>query len=258
MKKEEERPVAGNNGESKTKPSRSNAGPTPFHRRSSYLPHDDKQRSKWLIYDNDGSFNGWFDWLPIWMRVGYWSPLVILSLVVVYTAIFWFKPQPLEFQSTAIYKLDNEEEDQYLGMPRATAIDLAIFTWGIVVIVHAKISLGSIGAFPMSFTGWSWMLLTSRAGLDFMAWAAATRNNIQLASTLATIGSSIRLATITNACVVCTIWNFILLPIICFKSIPAGEKRRNFLKFNFGFFMTNIHICNFPLAFVNILNGSRS
>ncbi|KAL7543158.1 hypothetical protein ACHAXR_013257, partial [Thalassiosira sp. AJA248-18] len=198
---EKERLVTANNGESKTKPNQSNAGHAPFHCPSSHLPRDTKQRSKWLIHDNNGSFNGWFDWLPMWMRVGYWNPTVILSLMFVYTAIVWFKPHPLEFQSTVLDKLDDEEEGQYLGMPRTTAIDLAIFTWGIAVIVQAKISLGSISAFPMSFTGWSWMLLTSRAGLDFGAWAAATDDNIQLASKLATIGSSIRLVTISNACV---------------------------------------------------------
>mmetsp|Transcript_33933 Transcript_33933/g.57617 ORF Transcript_33933/g.57617 Transcript_33933/m.57617 type:complete len:341 (+) Transcript_33933:152-1174(+) len=259
MKREEkEALIAGDNEKSKTKPSRSNAGPTPFHRAASYLALDMKQPSRWLIYDNEGSFNGWFDWLPLWMRVGYWSPFVILSIACFYSAIYWFKPQPLEFASTAIDKLEEEEANYFMGMPRTTAIDLALFLWGLVVVVHAKISLGSIGAFPISFTGWSWILITFRAGFDFMAWAAvATYNNHSWASTLAMIGSSLRCVTITNACVVCTIWNFILLPMITFKSIPAGEKRRKFLKFNFGFFMTNIHILNLPLAFVNILNGNR-
>lgn len=250
--------VAGNGKPSEViKPSGSNAGPTPFHRRSSYLPQDTKKRFKWLIYDNNGSFNGWFDWLPLWMRVGYWSPFVVLSLVFVYTAIFLFKPAVLEFPPTVLEKLDVGEPRYFMGMPKETAIDLSIFIWGIVVMVQAKISLGSIGAFPISFTGWSWVLLTSRAGLEFMAWVATRHDADHLAGKLATIGSSIRLVTITNACIVFTIWNFILLPIIYFKSIPEGEKRRNFLKFNFGFIMTNIHLLNFPMAFVNILNGGR-
>ena len=78
-------------------------------------------------------------------------------------------------------------------------MDLGIFLWGLVVMVHAKITLGSIGAFPISFTGWSWLLVTGRAGLEFFAWAAAAHGNDQLAATLATVGSSIRLVTITNA-----------------------------------------------------------
>lgn len=214
------------------KPSRSNAGPTPYHRRSSYFPQNTKQRFKWLIYDNDGSFNGWFDWLPLWMRVGYWSPFVMLSLAFFYTAIFLFKPQPLEFPPTVLRNMDNEGNNddhyyQFMGMPKETIIDLSIFIWGIVVVIHARLTLGSIGAFPISFTGWSWILLTSRAGLEFMAWVLATHNkNSTLAVKFATIGSSIRLVTITNACVVCTLWNCIFLPLIYFKSIPAGEKRR--------------------------------
>jgi len=259
--RENERSVVAGNGESKlkTKRGRSVAGPTPFHRASSYLPLDAEQvRFKWLFYDNEGSFNGWFDWLPLWMRVGYWSPFFVLSMVVFYSAIYVFKPQPLEFAATALGKLDAEEISHFMGMPLPTAIDLFVFLWGMVVVVHAKLSLGSIGAFPISFTGWSWLLITSRAGLEFAAYAAATSlDNHSLASKLATAGSAIRFVAIANAIVVCTIWNLVLLPIIYFKSVPPGEKRRKFLRFNFGFFMTNIHLLNLPLAFVNILSGSR-
>jgi hypothetical protein len=95
-----------------------------------------------------------------------------------------------------------------------------------------------------------------RNGLEFCAWAVYNRSN-QLSTKLATLGSSLRLVTITNATVVCTIWNLILLPIIYFVSMPPGEKRKNFLKFNFGFFMTNIHVLNLPPAYLNILSGER-
>ncbi|KAL3806876.1 hypothetical protein ACHAXA_002155 [Cyclostephanos tholiformis] len=145
-----------------------------------------------------------------------------------------------------------------MGMPMATAIDLIVTVWGVVVVVVAKIRLGSIGAFPISFTGWSWLLLTSRAGLEFMSWAAFANKYTRLASSFASMGSSIRLVTLINACVVCTIWNFILFPLIYFKSVPAGEQRQNFVKFNFGFFMTNIHILNFPLSCINIIYGEKS
>ena len=145
-----------------------------------------------------------------------------------------------------------------MGMPKATSIDLFIFVWGVSVVIYGRIKLGSLGAFPISFTGWSWFLLASRAGLELMAWVAFTNDHMRLASTFATTGSSIRFVTITNACVVCTIWNFILFPIIYFKSIPAGEKRQNFLRFNFSWFMTNIHILNFPLSCFNIIYGEKS
>jgi hypothetical protein len=49
----------------------------------------------------------------------------------------------------------------------------------------------------------------------------------------------------------------VLFPIMYFISLPAGEKRRNFLKFNLGFFMINIHLLNLPLAYLNVLSGER-
>ena len=238
----------------------SRAGATPFHRRESYIPQAKRRgQFKWLIYDNNGSYNGWFDWLPIWMRVGYFSPFVIASLMFFYSAIYWYRPQPLQFEAT-IYEVvvSGKEFDYFFGiMPKTAAVDLAIFLWGVVVVAHAKITFGSIGAFPISFTGWSWLLLSLRAGVEFAAWAATSHDYLAFGKRLAVIGSSLRLVALTNACVVCTIWNFILFPLIYFFSIPAGEKRQNFLKFNFGFFMTNIHVLNFPIAIFNTVYGNQ-
>lgn len=176
-----------------------------------------------------------------------------------YSAIYWYRPQPLHFEATVYNEtLSSKEVDYVFGtMPKTAAYDLSIFLWGIIVVVHAKITLGSISAFPISFTGWSWMLLTLRAGIEFAAWGATSHELLSLGKLLAKIGSSIRLVVVTNVCVVCTIWNFILLPIIYFFSMPDGEKRRNFIKFNFGFFMTNIYILNFPMAIINTVYGSQ-
>lgn len=146
----------------KNESSSSAAGPTPFHRRVSYIvPYDRKHRRfQWLIYDNHGSFNGWFDWLPVHLRVGYWSPIILLALVVCYTSIIVFKPSPLEFAPFVILSSFLDEQAVSLLfidgiMPKSTVIDLFIFVWGILVVIIAKMNLGSIGAFSMSFTGWS-------------------------------------------------------------------------------------------------------
>ena len=238
--------------------SRSVAGPTPYHRQSSYFPISKKQKFQWLLYDNQGSFNGWFDWLPLWMRVGPWSKLFILSVVGFYTTLLWYRPRPLDFEPSAIVRYETDKASPYwMGMPKATVLDSAIFVWGVFVIAHAKMTMQSVAAFFISFTGWSWMLITSRAGLEVAAWITYERSEY-LSTKLALLGSSLRLVTITNATVVCTIWNLVLFPIMYFISLPPGEKRANFLKFNFGFFMWNIHILNLPLASLNILNGERA
>ena len=199
---------------------------------------------------------------------------MVLSIIGFYSALFTLKPE-LDFPATVLdNKLRQARGPAILGMPMATAADLGVFLWGILVVVQARLSLGSMGAFPISFTGWSWLLLTFRAGFEFSAWALDEHGHVRLARNLAKIGSSIRLAAISNAAVVCLVWNFILLPIILLKAIPKGEKRDGFLKFNFGFFMTNgerendqllglnsvlllgsVHVLNLPLASIHTVIG---
>lgn len=225
--------------------SSSHAGPTPFHRRKSYIPRDLKEyrpKFKWHIYDNRGSYNGWFDWLPEWMRVGYWSPVAVLFLVAFYYGMYLYKPTPLRFATT---RADD------LGW----WADCAIFLWGITVVVKARMDMGAISGFYISYTGWSWAILTARAGLE------ATARIIEptlphLAAKMAVWGSSLRFPAAVAAFITFTIWNLVLFPIIYFKSMPPGEKRQNFLKFNFGFFMTNIHGLNLPMAMINNVFGS--
>jgi hypothetical protein len=225
-------------------PSSSGAGPTPFHPRSSYIQHDDVERRplfKWHIYDNKGSYNGWFDWLPEWMRVGYWSPIAVASIICFYSAVCLYMPHPLEFPVTRTTDL-------------FWCADVAIFAWGVFVVVHARISLGSINAFYISYTGWSWFILTARAGLTAAA-PLVESSFPSLAASAATLGSSLRFPTVVAATITFTIWNFVLLPIIYFKATPPGEPRERFLRFNFSFFMTNVHVLNLPLALVNTIFG---
>ena len=72
-----------------------------------------------------------------------------MALIICYTSIIKFKPT-LKFAPIALGKL-NEEIVYFIGMPKETIIDLAILLWGSIVMVHARIGLGSIGAFPISF-----------------------------------------------------------------------------------------------------------
>lgn len=257
--------VTGRNKETEDKlhprpSSTSSAGPTPFHRAQSFIPRDTQTtprfQFRWLIFDNNGSFNGWFDWLPLWMRVGYWSPVVIIALVLYYGGLIWWRPRPLVFES--MISTSGAAEEEVFGIPKSIAYDLCLFLWGIFVVVYAKINMGSIWWLFISFTGWSWSLLTLRAGLEFGAWATSSiLEKNAVAMKLAFWGSALRFAAVTNASIVCAVWNAILLPVIYFVSMPPGEKRENFRKFNFGFFMTNIHVLNFPMAVVNTVYGTR-
>ena len=222
------------------------AGPTPFHRRSSYLPRHPKEwrpNFKWHFYDNNGSYNGWFDWLPIEYRVGYWSPIACLFLVAFYCSMFIYKPTPLQFVSTSV------SDDFWWKM------DCAVFVWGIFVVCKARYDMGAIAGFYISYTGWSWGILTFRAGLE-AASHALTTSYPEISAKMAVWGSSLRFPSAVAAFITFTIWNFVLLPLIYFKSMPPGKKRQDFLKFNFSFFMTNVHMLNLPMALINNVYGS--
>eukprot|EP00966_Prymnesium_polylepis_P112036 2591338-Prymnesium_polylepis.1 len=44
-------------------------------------PPCDRWYRSWHVYDNDGSFEGWFDEVPRFFRVGAFSPLATLFIV---------------------------------------------------------------------------------------------------------------------------------------------------------------------------------
>lgn len=82
------------------------AGPTPFHRARSWHPRDGRNvrrgwlSTTWHIYDNNGSFNGWFDGLPEWMRVGSWAPMTFILIFILYGSLLFCPPDPLAFAPT--------------------------------------------------------------------------------------------------------------------------------------------------------------
>uniref|UniRef100_A0A7S4JF40 Uncharacterized protein n=1 Tax=Odontella aurita TaxID=265563 RepID=A0A7S4JF40_9STRA len=226
------------------------------HRRSSWFPaHQEETRPKfkWHFYDNDGSYNGWFDWIPLWMRVGYWSPVAVLFLACFYGGMCIRMPRPLNFP-LATYDGKQDDDD---GRNFWWKMDCFVFLWGMLVLIQAKYSLGRIAAFYISYTGWSWIILTARAFLEAGSiFLSPSYPNAALR--MATWGSALRFPAAVAAFVTFTVWNFILLPIMYFKATPTPEKRRGFLKFNFSFFMTNVHILNLPLATINNLYGGSA
>ena len=217
---------------------------------------------KWHIYDNNGSYNGWFDWLPLWMRVGYWSPFTVLFLVTFYYSMYKYKPTPLQFDISKTLMMtmgsgvgSNDDDGNTTSAKLFWFVmDCVVFLWGISLLIYLKRSKESYAGFYVSFTGWSWMILTTRAGCDVVAnILGSTLPN--LAKILATFGSALRLPASLNAFITTILWNFIFFPLIYFVAIKEEKQRRGFLKFNFSFFMNNIHLMNLPLASTNTIYG---
>lgn len=241
-------------------------GPTPYHRRSSWIPRDRETIYKsylkrivypWHFFDNNGSYNGWFDWLPEWMRVGYWSPIVVVYLIGFYSSMIYFKPQPLIFETATTKQLQNDDRDFWFYA------DASIFAWGTFVMIVSSIRMGSLGAFYISYTGWSWMLLTARPGFAVLGYllddeSSTSSTTAKISALAKTLESSLRFPVVVAAFVTFTIWNSILLPMIYFFAMKEEKHRKDFLKFNFGFLMTNIHLLNLPLAMINTVIGGNS
>jgi len=199
----------------------------------------------WLLLDNEGSFQGWFDWLPIHLRVGPWHPTAFLFLAVFYTGIFVMRP-PLDYPPSAV--------PAYSEWWWADAI---AFAYCLFVAGVSWTRCGGVWPYVISYTGWSWVILAARAG--------CTAAGAALGSTaLARIGSALRAPAIVGATITFVLWNVILFPLI-FSVVPKEPKpskakshfgdRRTFLQFNFSFFMINVHVLNLGLAGLNVVYG---
>lgn len=208
------------------------------------------QSRKWHIYNNNGSYKGWFDWIPQWMRVGYWSPATTLFLVLFYSSLFWYKPQPLVFPvETSPILSENLNANLWRNA------DAIVFIWGIFVFLYGSRNFEGMCGICLSYTGWSWNILTARAGLEFVA---PFLGDGKFGRTVAVMGSALRFPAFLAAVITFFLWNFVLMPLIYFASMKSNEteKRAGFLRFCFSFFMINVHILNLPLAMVNIVYGA--
>ena len=128
-----------------------------IHRQTSYAHFGDdavQQRSwRWHILDNEGSYKGWFDWVPRKLRVGPWSPAAPLFLVAIFGAMYVYKPETnLPIKAPPVF----------------TAwwwVNVATCVWSLVLVAYATTDKNlSIWPFVISYTGWSWSILGLRAG----------------------------------------------------------------------------------------------
>jgi hypothetical protein len=203
------------------------AGPTAFHRAKSWPPRDKRivrrgwVSATWHIYDNKGSYNGWFDTLPEWMRMGPWAPMAFVFMFILYGSLLSCPPQPLVFPAS----------------PTSGTwwwADVCVFLWGCIVVVEGWRHLSML-AFAVSYTGWSWCILTSRAGLCALA-PILEPHAPAAAAWAAAAGSALRFPALAAAVITFTVWNTMLLPILYLLILPQ-QARPNFLKFNFGEFL---------------------
>ena len=216
----------------------------------------------WLLFDNNGSWSGWFDFLPRELRVGPWHPTAFLFLVLLYASLVALRP-PLDYPITSA------------AAPAYGAwwwADVGVVSWSAVVVSVSWRRYGGGWPYAISYTGWSWVLLTARALLTALG-TLLDPSESRVALALARAGSALRFPAFAGAVVTFAIWNFVLVPMLLML-LPVREQseadaarrthkkgsqwhsRGPFLRFNFSFFMSNVHIANLPLASLNVVYGA--
>ena len=124
----------------------------------------------WLLQDNNGSFLGYFDFVPIAYRRGPWNPVVTLTLIgvvgsLLYGAVWIHKSARNEGW---ISQFDIPAE-AYTAFNRDWYLQLFMFAW-MLFVCHNVMWKSPIGtAAWITYTLWSWTMVTVRVGLCVMA-----------------------------------------------------------------------------------------
>jgi hypothetical protein len=122
--------------------------------RSATARRQSTRRDGWHWYDNDGSYDGMFDWVPRHLRVGPWSLLSSFYLFASPLLILYSKPEA----SSIVLR---ESVKPYSN---AHLVDVALFLWALTVIALCKMQKTTVSGISLSISGWSWLLITARCG----------------------------------------------------------------------------------------------
>ena len=169
---------------------------------------------RWHLLDNNGSYGGHFDWVPLRLRVGPWSPFVYLFLLGIPAGLVASKPERLALPPPAATAYT----------PLWQCIDAAVFAWSVFLLVVIS-RRGFAAPMLISYTGWSWCLLGLRA-------LCASAGTALGSDVLVRASEGMRFAALVQATVTFTVWNFALVPFLYFWRFTKAADRRGFLKWS--------------------------
>lgn len=204
----------------------------------------------WVIVP-DGSFMGYFDWVPMRLRVGSWSVFPPLCLASAAWYLFINNPMtqvPLEQKSNTGYHY-----------PEAYSImwyyNIFGFVW--MCFVLKRVCASSIFV-VITFTVLSWTTMTLRHGCSALAPFLFPQNN-KFHSAILQFHEISRFLVLVSATITFTVWNFVLAPLIYYKFMDSTEKKKRFLKWNSSFELCQVHAFNLPIAILNtVVSVDRS
>jgi hypothetical protein len=197
----------------------------------------------WILIPN-GSLGGFFDFVPVNLRVGPWFVLSLPFLILFASAVLYTKP-PLAFPATVFPELHSWPH----------LLSLLASANGFMVL--ARIMKVTGPGVACTYTITSWIILTLHVTLyGLLTYCDASPASAStLVTSLVWFYEALRFPSLVAASVTFTIWNFILAPIMYTFFMKTPEKKAAFLSFNFTFNMTEIHVLNYPIAvFATVLS----
>lgn len=182
-------------------------------------PNDESSTKPTIAFSN----------FPLWLREGPWKLGALIYIPLLLAAIIAFSPAAL--------RVAPRYEASAADLPAAhVQLAAGTLTWTVFILVYMVITTG---AWPMiSFTMLSWTTLLVRFACMLCApWCR----------TLWLVGEALRGPALLNAIFLAMVWWLALVPLICYFS-PSAKARSGFIKFNFTFFLLNVHAVNVPLG----------
>lgn len=166
---------------------------------------------------------------PLWLREGPWKVGALLYIPLLIALVVALSPVALRAAPSYLPSVAGEPA------PRAW-LTASAMAWTILVMAYM---FATTGSWPMvTFTMLSWTMLTLRFACVLGApWSRA----------LWLLGEALRGPALLNSVFLAGVWWFALVPLIAYFSRTA-HARRAFLKFNFSFFLVNVHAANVPLG----------
>jgi len=168
-----------------------------------------------------------FEIFPEYLRKGPWSPAAVIYL-------FCFGCWVIVSAQRALETFPTVSNLNHWGS-RAQCVQLCC---GLYCVGVNMFTMKMYGRWPFaSYTIFGYLTLTAR----FLTSGLGLHN----------VAEVLRFPSLIMAWVTTTVWWFVLAPLM-FAFMPGGASARlRFLKFNFSFFLLNVHLFNLPLAMID-------
>jgi hypothetical protein len=238
-------------------------------------------KKEWVVVPN-GSYRGYFDWIPIHLRVGPWSRAALVYALLLWcstigmTGYYHSNSLQLESSSCSLGENSTSETCTNIDVPSSSIVhrfvrrywshyEVMLETAPVLyrswqwwyhalaglwmlyicysILVHSPLSYGAW----VTYTVQSWTLLTLRHVLCALAGWDPTNTTLRLVVEL------LRFPCAAAHTITFVVWNGILTPYILLVAVRSdAEKRRKFLQFCTSVRLVNLHFFNIIFCVLNV------